>query len=433
MTGAPDEVTIIRGTEIRGHLRFWWRACYGGRYATVKKMKEDEDRIWGAAAKKDEKLKGKIEGQEDEDNGPKEMTVQIMVAVLNKGTAVEPFPILTPKEYKNKKGKETRNNWESPYDQNSGVPEYAAFSLQLTSDEKLPEKRPASKMVYENIQFRLTLSFSKEIHQNKNIQKDIEGTLWAWETFGGIGARIRRGFGAVQLTKINEKDNTDLPTGNNVIQWLQDHITELWARSEPPVKGKAPENVPCLSPDTCLSRDIKMQFIGPFDTTTKAWTRAIERLVKYRQHDNGRPQKYGYSNWPESETIRILTHKKDADASSLPQKFPRAAFGLPIIFNFIGYPDLQKRPLQGASKNHERLASPLILRPLMCKKDKDKNDVVVGLAIVLENFSFPPEGIVFIEKNGTLHPVNPYIDDDEVDRIKPIREADVLNDFMKYF
>src|SRR6266480_7976607 len=47
-----DPVTIIRGTEIRGQLRFWWRACRAGNYTNVKDLKEAEDKIWGAANKK---------------------------------------------------------------------------------------------------------------------------------------------------------------------------------------------------------------------------------------------------------------------------------------------------------------------------------------------------------------------------------------------
>src|SRR5712692_6836155 len=50
--GEGDPVTPIRGTEIRGLLRFWWRACRGGNYKTIKEMKEAEDKIWGAANKK---------------------------------------------------------------------------------------------------------------------------------------------------------------------------------------------------------------------------------------------------------------------------------------------------------------------------------------------------------------------------------------------
>src|SRR2546423_570031 len=42
-----DPVTVVRGSEIRGHLRFWWRACRGGQYnGDLCAMKETEDLIW---------------------------------------------------------------------------------------------------------------------------------------------------------------------------------------------------------------------------------------------------------------------------------------------------------------------------------------------------------------------------------------------------
>src|SRR5579863_5199518 len=47
-----DLVTVVRGSEVRGHLRFWWRACRGGKFKDVATMKEAEDAIWGAAYKK---------------------------------------------------------------------------------------------------------------------------------------------------------------------------------------------------------------------------------------------------------------------------------------------------------------------------------------------------------------------------------------------
>src|SRR6266567_2982933 len=46
-----DPVTIIRGTEIRGQLRFWWRACRVANYPTIEDLKEAEDKIWGSANK----------------------------------------------------------------------------------------------------------------------------------------------------------------------------------------------------------------------------------------------------------------------------------------------------------------------------------------------------------------------------------------------
>src|SRR6266511_4231124 len=49
-----DPVTVIRATEVRGHLRFWWRATRGGHFgADLRKMKEKEDEIWGAASSGD--------------------------------------------------------------------------------------------------------------------------------------------------------------------------------------------------------------------------------------------------------------------------------------------------------------------------------------------------------------------------------------------
>jgi CRISPR-associated protein Cmr1 len=48
----PDPITVVRATEIRGHLRFWWRACRGGRYGTLEAIKRAEDDLWGTAGTK---------------------------------------------------------------------------------------------------------------------------------------------------------------------------------------------------------------------------------------------------------------------------------------------------------------------------------------------------------------------------------------------
>src|SRR5690348_3068260 len=54
--GVNDEVTPISGKAIRGQLRFWWRATrgqFGGDDEGLRKMKECEDLIWGAASTPD--------------------------------------------------------------------------------------------------------------------------------------------------------------------------------------------------------------------------------------------------------------------------------------------------------------------------------------------------------------------------------------------
>jgi CRISPR-associated protein Cmr1 len=52
-----DDITLISGKTIRGHLRFWWRATRGGQFGGgtegLKRMKEREAEIWGAASTPD--------------------------------------------------------------------------------------------------------------------------------------------------------------------------------------------------------------------------------------------------------------------------------------------------------------------------------------------------------------------------------------------
>nr|HID14673.1 type III-B CRISPR module RAMP protein Cmr1 [Anaerolineae bacterium] len=46
----PDEVTVIRASEIRGLLRFWWRATRGGQFGSLDELRCAEEAIWGSAA-----------------------------------------------------------------------------------------------------------------------------------------------------------------------------------------------------------------------------------------------------------------------------------------------------------------------------------------------------------------------------------------------
>src|SRR5258708_5012273 len=83
-----DPVTLIRGTEIRGQLRFWWRACRGGNYKSIEEMKNAEDMIWGAANKKqlENKNKGTSEKHEQATSQEKPKgTVQIAIENILEG------------------------------------------------------------------------------------------------------------------------------------------------------------------------------------------------------------------------------------------------------------------------------------------------------------------------------------------------------------
>ena len=390
---APSEVdgiTPIRGTEIRGHLRFWWRACRGGQFSSVAAMKQREDEIWGKAYKKGDA------------STPPEKTIQITVDILHAGKDTAPF--------KNEKGRRGENT--AKHVSESRVPAYAAFPLQ-PNQEDLKKANPIYKTVKQDITFKLTITFPKARKQ------DIEAALWAWETFGGLGARTRRGFGALRLTKIGNSNvtSTDVPSSMNVESWIREKLRAHVSQ------GQYPADVPHLS------QSISFKVIPNQRDAFSAWETLIKRLYGFRQ--------YGRQNkpfaWPEPRAIRELTDRYGKSRNSLStRKFPRAAFGLPIVFHFIndGPDDTTLKEDTGNAEDKQesgRLASPVILRPLLCSDNR-----AVGLAILLDGSRVQENNLVLKEKNGTPHPVQATLTPNEAKAITPLNgETDVLKAFMQ--
>ena len=336
-----DPVTVIRGSEIRGHLRFWWRACRGGQFGgDLAGMKEAEDVLWGAASTVQR---------------PRPSQVQIEVEITNPGQVEQPFETRT----------RASQNWRDLA--------YASFPLQ-GDDEKPPGK------VRTGVTFTLTLTFPP------SQQIGVEAALWTWETFGGIGARTRRGFGALRNV------DAPLPQANAVQQFIQTGLQRHIAA------GTWPTGVPHLS------RIPYMRIAAARPNAKAAWEYLIRRLKDFRQSRNpGKaPNQPGRSKWPEPDEIRRITGQRSplhATPLSSVGKFPRAAFGLPIVFHFKdeGTGDPGNTTLQG--HDHDRLASPLILRPLACA-----NGQAVGLALILDGTTLPPGGLMLKEA-----PTNPTV------------------------
>lgn len=395
--GEADPVTIIRGTEIRGQLRFWWRACRAGQYKTLEELKQAEDKIWGAASKKQTENKSvEDNGQKEEETPLQTAAVQIAVDMISQGTAVEPFT------WERKKGKPV------PKPDYQVSHPYAAFPLQPDIKKNEPLKK-----VQKDVLFTLTISFPESKHA------DIEAALWAWETFGGIGARTRRGFGAVCLLKIDNVNYTDLPVSNNVASWMKEKLTQHVA------EGRSQEGIPHIS------RGLQFKVTKPSENPFEAWNNLIKRLSGFRQFPQGRDKR---SKWPEAEAIREITGDRDSKYPKLshPKKFPRAAFGLPIVFHFkdddIDDPD--DTTLQRAEEGKERLASPLILRPLACRDGK-----AVGLALLLEGTQTLARDLQLVDKNKKPYPdtIDTKLIQNEAKNIPALNgETDVLQAFMKY-
>ena len=348
--GVNDPTMLIRGTSVRGQLRFWWRATRGGEFSgSLDRMKEAEDRLWGAASTP---------------QTPLPSAVQVEVRVTNRGRRFEvrnsrgePVPISHPSQ--------------SSYG-------YVAFPLQ--------DVNGAPGEVTEGVKFTLTLSFPA------GNRKDVKAALWAWETFGGIGARTRRGFGALRLVSIDgtaiappQADAKTETVAGGLAAGLETHVST----------GAWPANVPHLAAPTALRHTLT----GTFNSPDQAWRELIGKLKAFRQDPIGRtppsgtPRKPGRSKWPEPDAIRRLfparTPAHAPFAPATPDKFPRAEFGLPIVLEFkrddMRNGDPPKTTLEADLPKTDRFASPLILRPLACA-----NGQAVGLAVVLECSPLPP-------------------------------------------
>jgi len=339
----PDPITVVRTTEIRGHLRFWWRACRGGQYGTLEAIKRAEDALWGTAGTK-------------QGGGPSQ--VQVEVAEYSVGDPHASFDI---------------------------APSYAVFPLRQTPNKPL----------YVDVSFTLIIYFPSAQ------QQEVEAALRMWEIFGGIGARTRRGFGALRLISVDGVSNSDLPgsTKEEAKTWVQYQLEQCV------VQGTYPPSMPHLTHSTMF------KITDSSEDVMDVWDDLIEQLKDFRQHRQrpNNPRHPGRSIWPEPSEIRRFTNQSLPAHENPPipdppiRKFPRAVFGLPIIFQFKDRdrhdPDNKERDPRNTVLRldiSERLASPIILKPLACQNGK-----YVGLAVILDGTGVDEDRLILKTQEGT--------------------------------
>ncbi len=363
--GEVDEKYPIRGSSIRGQLRFWWRATRGGQYADRAAMKAAEDAIWGSTK-----------------------TGSRVTVDVTQASAGQLFQATDPQ------GRTTdRSGWPLTIGHQNSRDSYAAFPLRGNENANEPPGEVRS-----GVKFQLRLSF------DPTVTEDVRAALWAWDTFGGIGARTRRGFGALSCHRV------DAVTGaaGGPWQWLYERATADKVLIEDMRRyvsaGTFPAGVPHLSHDM---RRYRVIVRAGATNGVAVWRGLIALLREFRQSRPPGGRGAGRSDWPEPDAIRRLTGQPPPPLppSRAPyyafNKFPRAAFGLPIIFEFRGERGGPPRTtLQGA--HHSRLASPLLLRPLALAGGD-----FAGLAVVLEGPRVPPGGLVLDGRTGS-----PSVDSD---------------------
>jgi CRISPR-associated protein Cmr1 len=283
-----DPLLPIRPAAIRGHLRFWWRATAGARYASVADLYKAETELWGAAATKDNPAVGKV---------------AIRVEVKDKGQMVG-------------------------YGSRGGLPKYFLFPFR-------PQKNIPATKGRENVVFTLRLILDTSLSEAQ--RAEVTTALKAWIAFGGVGARTRRGCGALTVL------------GNNANQWL------------PPTQGLAewlemPRDAASDHDWTTLAG--ARGFITLTKNAEDAWCKLGSFWERFR-----RGGLVSGTKW--SDYRDVLCNLDDQhDELALAKPF----LGLPIVYQKFG----KQTPFTGTLEPAEsgRMASPVILKPIALQGGK---------------------------------------------------------------
>lgn len=311
--GVNDPITLIRPSSIRGHLRFFWRATRGTKLSDISRLRQEEGAIWGTT------------------KNPSQVGLRVKIKLPGKTYPCAYFP-------------EDKSFPRFERDH----PPYALFPFQGNKRDSIPPSKCTS-----NISFELSLTYPK------NLSNDVNASVWAWVNFGGIGARVRRGCGALYCKELS-------PDSNSINTWYRTSLERYG------INSSSVQDWPTM-PDRFLILNNNSK------NALLEWSSLIGLMGTFRQgvgvgrNPGSGPNRPGRSRFPESESVRKATSSRSARHSRIPSipddAFPRAEIGLPIVFHFQGMGDPKDTELypmvNGLKKT--RMSSPLILRPLICR------------------------------------------------------------------
>lgn len=327
IAGRVDPERPVNAKTIRGHLRFWWRACVAGMYCNAEELFNAEEAIWGSTETPS--------------------AVDVSISNINEGTEVAWYEIKYDESKSKYVGRETNEGRQ--------YPAYALFPFQgeMPSDDiKSVKKQP--DRCWKDISFTLNVSCAVKL------QDDVLAALRAWILFGGVGSRTRRGCGSLYCSNWKEH------FGKLIINPVEKD-TFLPSLSLGRLAPNATPFCPILDQATLL--------IGKANGSgLRAWSDAVRLMSDFRQKEcfarnkGDQSHRPGKSLWPEADSIRKLAdciYCKHKPTNTPIDFYPRADLGLPILFHFIGCTGCPKTHTIGLNANAKgRMASPIILKPL---------------------------------------------------------------------
>jgi CRISPR-associated protein Cmr1 len=300
-----DQENPVRAASVRGHLRFWWRATAGGQYTSAEKLFEAEEQIWGSA----------------------ERYGKVALRVLEQAAG----QLVKPSELVPDRGTARTGPMEK-------------FFLHPFNENKTEHIPEASGLQWVEFSLELTLNLSDAEREH------LRRALRAWITFGGVGARTRRGVGALEVT-------ADLP------MWLPNKPEQLkdWF-SQKPVEN--PAHTLLAGAVVCLGQPRKPGPSDPYKGHT-AWRELGSFWARFRKGhfvedpQTGETMPYtpmAGGKWRDHKTLLALS--KDQEQVALAKPY----LGLPIVYQRLG--NSFSGTLEAVHKQGKRMASPVILKPM---------------------------------------------------------------------
>ena len=298
-----DPERPVSAKSVRGHLRFWWRACRGAGHATPEDLFVAEAKIWGSTD-----CPGAVE---------------VVVSIQEKGREIR-------------------------FDQwRDGLPRYALFPFHpQRGDQGQPSKPGVSCL--KDVRFKLIITGPKPY------QADVEAAVWAWVLFGGVGARTRRGCGTLFCP--------ENPFGHGVMVQARKHVLsgERTALVPSLVGGKV-----LVSKEMGVGQQETPE--QAWSIAVRAMQEFRQGLGFGRRKNGNRPTRSYWPeadsirDLTNSARGRVLNNSHPPAEPARPF-FPRADLGLPIVFHFKDEPYGETLlPLQDKMA---RMASPVILKAL---------------------------------------------------------------------
>ncbi len=371
VAGQPDNAHPVSEKSIRGHLRFWWRATCGARYKTVADLAWNEAELFG-----DTKFPSRVDvslsdvrfpipracgayKQRVGDSIKYDFNADQALAECWDDVAYVLFPFV---------GKSPGLGIDEP---SRFFPPGGKFKLRLRvrRDKRITTVLNARRL--SEAARRVKAGEPILEPASADVLLDLQCAVWAWVNFGGIGARTRRGCGTLMSPTLSPPESVR-QSAKGILDYFAGVLTTYGVTYPVPVRAW-----PTLGQ---FLFDVRRQW-----TPVTAWQSAVRPLREFRQSDGiarkpgtqGRP---GRSRWPEADTIRRLTgvHLNSPEKTHDPatgvtiDAFPRAEFGLPIIFHFK---DSDRGGLMLKDKDpadttleplmSSRMASPFIIKPLV--------------------------------------------------------------------